>query len=267
MDTLTVLVAEEDGPSRERLIQLLEQEPDIDVVAACADGQETMELIQTCAPQLVLLNVELDTLGGFAIIERLSGDALPAFLVVADTAQYALQAFDARAVDYVLKPLDEERLRRALGRARTHIQHQKLIAHSQQLLTLLHNTQLHPGPSPEKPEVTKPERQAERLVLKTGSRFLLVDMDEIDWVEADDVYVRLHTGNKSQLMRARLKNLERQLDAKRFVRIHRSTIVNLSRVREVTPHPNGGAVVSLRNGKKLKMSRSYLDRMTTLLAV
>lgn len=262
VDTISVLLVERDLDARARLRTLLEQEPDITILDECARGSQVFDRIRQHNPDLVFLGVNLPDLNGFEIVERWEDTTRPVFIFVADDAKYASKAYDARVLDYLIKPLALDRFQQALGRARDWIYHQRLLKHSGELLKLLHNTQ---STALELPStVEEVPAPVDRFVLKRGGRLVFLDTAEIDWIEADDVYVRLHTKDKSHLMRARLKHVEQRLDTKRFIRIHRSTIVNMDRIKEVTPHPNGGAVVSLRNGAKLKMSRSYLDRLSSI---
>ena len=266
MESTSTLIVAGERSTHSRLQNLLRQDSEINLVGLCDSEHEAVALIQRCKPELVFLDVKSNQIDGLGIVERFDDEKLPVFIYVSDDPEYALRAFDFRVRDYLLNPFSDERFKRALGRAKATIHQQKLIEHCGQLMLLLQNKPASLRPRDDIRPSEEPKIPVDRLVLKAGSRFLLLSTDEIDWIEASDVYVRLHTSGRSHLMRTRIKSVEKQLDAKQFIRIHRSTIVNLRRVREIVPHYNGGAIVSLRDGTKLKMSRSYLHKLTSILS-
>jgi two-component system LytT family response regulator len=229
---LRVLVADDEPLGRQRLVRLLEQEPDAELVSVCADGQSARAAIRRHDPDLLFLDVEMPALDGFGVLRELGGSERPAVVFVTAHAHYALQAFDAQALDYLLKPFDEERFHRAYVRARDRL------------------TARPPAAGPEVPE---------RLAVKNDGRVTFVRTAEIDWIEAASNYVRLHVGRESHLIRESMTGIEARLSAGRFLRIHRTAIVNLDRLRELQPWFSGEYIAILADGTRLKVSRGYRE--------
>jgi len=229
---LRVLVADDEPLGRERLVRLLEQEPDADLVSVCADGQSARAAIRRHDPDLLFLDVEMPALDGFGVLRELGGGERPAVVFVTAHAHYALQAFDAQALDYLLKPFDEERFHRAYVRAR-----ERLAARAA-------------APSADIPE---------RLAIKNDGRVTFVRTGDIDWIEAASNYVRLHVGRETHLIRESMMGIEARLSPGRFLRIHRTTIVNLDRLRELQPWFSGEYIAILADGTRLKVSRGYRE--------
>ena len=242
----TILV--DDEPlAREKLRCFLEQEPDFEILTECRDGAEAVETIERERPDLVFLDVQMPELDGFEVLERLGRDRLPAVIFVTAYDQYAIRAFDVHAVDYLLKPFDRERLKQALDRMR---ELERLGEARKKLRALLDERARYPA----------------RLEVKTSGRVVLVRVDEIDWIDAAGNYVKIHTGHEELQLRETMTGLEKRLDPGLFMRIHRSTIVNTERIRELEQQPHGDYVVILKGGQRLTLSRSYREKMQALLA-
>lgn len=241
--TIRTLLAEDEPLARERIRMLLESEPDIAIVAECGDGRSAVEAIQEQKPDLVFLDVNMPELGGFDVIREVGAEAMPPVVFVTAYDHFAVRAFDAHALDYVLKPFDEERFRLAVERARQAVNQNNSEAMDQRLVDLLEGLQ-------------KP-RYLERLAVKSGGKIVFLRTGEVSWIGAEGNYARLHTGKKSYLMRETMTALEKKLDPTRFLRIHRSTIVAADAIAELEPLFQGDYVVILRDGTRLTSSRGY----------
>ncbi len=245
------LIVDDEPLARERLFELLREEPGIEVVGQCADGAQAVEAIQTLAPHLVFLDVQMPELDGFGVLAALGDKPRPAIVFVTAYDKYALQAFEVHAVDYLLKPFDRERFQTALQRALRHCRQHRTEELNQRLTALLADL--------------RPEPQAPgRLAVKAGGRVVFLKFEDIDWVEAADNYVTLHVGTETHMLRETMNRLEARLPAAKFIRISRSTIVNLERIKELQPLFHGDYVVILRNGTKLTLSRGYRDKLQQL---
>jgi two-component system LytT family response regulator len=237
MDRVRALIVDDEPLARARIRDLLAADADVEVACECGDGVEAVEAIRALAPDLVFLDVQMPERGGFDVVAEIGTDRMPVVVFVTAYDDYALRAFEAHALDYILKPFDEARFRGALARAKAQV----------------HVARAARGAQP---------RFLTRLMVKSGDRFVFVRDEEIDWVEADGNYVRLHAGAAEHLLRETIRGLEARLDPERFMRIHRSTIVNLDRVREIHPLFHGEYRVVLADGTKLTLSRGYRDRLS-----
>jgi two-component system LytT family response regulator len=250
---IRTLIADDEPLARERLRALLARHPDVEIIGECANGADTINAISELRPDLVLLDVEMPRVDGFAVLEALDPGALPAVVFVSAHDQYAVRAFEAHALDYILKPFDEARMDRTLHRVRGQLARTPGGSRhiDPRLLSLL--------------EELRDQRRSDRLVVKTGGRVLFLRTEDIDWVEASGNYVRLHVGSEAHLLRESMKNMERRLDPSTFVRIHRSAIVNVDRIRELEPWFHGEYIVILRDGTRLTSSRVFSDRLNALI--
>ena len=245
---IRVLIAEDEPLARERIRSLLDDESDIEVIAECPDGRTAIQAIRQHQPDLVLLDVNMPERSGFEVIDAIGPDTMPPVIFVTAYDQFAVQAFDAHALDYVLKPFDEDRFRTAVERARESILRRNggtLDARLNDLLAGLRRQQRH----------------IERLAVKSGGKIIFLRADEITWIAAEGNYARLHVGKKSWLMRETMTSLESKLDPERFLRIHRSTIVAIDAVAELEPLFQGDYVVVLRDGTRLTSSRGYRQNL------
>ena len=259
---IDTLIASPDPEARLRLRRLLDDEPDVVLDSECATVSDTVTALRTLNPGLLFLDACLPPDDGFAVLARLKADPPEAVVVMAPNDGFASRAFDVQATDYLHAPYTDERFRLALQRARTRIRERAMNRYRERLLALLQEPE-------EASNGTANGHTSEdyhgRLVVKTGSQLIFLDPNEVDWIEAEGVYVRIHTSGTSHLLRESLRHVEERLDPTRFLRIHRSTVLNVDRVKKIVPHFNGGAVVLLQNGTQLKMSRSYRDRVSAVL--
>ncbi|HET7291322.1 MAG TPA: LytTR family DNA-binding domain-containing protein [Vicinamibacteria bacterium] len=249
---IRVLIVDDEPIARERLRTLLAPGADVEIVGECSDGNEAVDTIRKERPDLVFLDVQVPELDGFGVVKALEGEKLPAIVFVTAYDQYALQAFEVHAVDYLLKPFDEERFRLALERARRTVEAEAGNGVNDRLLALLKDL--------------KPEPQfLERVVVRSSGRLFFLRTDEIDWVESSGNYVCLHAGKESHLVRETMSALEARLDPAQFIRIHRTAIVRIDQIKELHPLFHGEYEVVLRDGTRLTLSRSYRDRLQGLL--
>ncbi|MEN3335287.1 MAG: two-component system, LytTR family, response regulator [Blastocatellia bacterium] len=249
--TIRTLIVDDEPLARRRIRRMLARYPEVDVIGECANGREAIAAIREQQPALVFLDVQMPEIDGFAVLERISAEAMPLVIFVTAYDQYALRAFDVYALDYLLKPFDRRRFDQALQRAKSRLFNERSEV-SERALALLE-------------ELRAQQSHLERMVIKAGGRAFFLKTEEIDWVEAEGKYVRLHVGKESYLMREAISQIEAQLDPKRFLRIHRSTIVNLDRVRELQPWFHNDYRVILRDGTELMLSRSCRKRLSELL--
>jgi two-component system LytT family response regulator len=259
--TLRVLVVDDEPLARRGILARLRRAADVEVVGECSGGREAVEAIRAHAPDLVFLDVQMPGTDGFGVVEAVGPETIPAVVFVTAYDEHALRAFDARALDYLLKPVDDERFARALERARARVEERRHGALGRRVAAALADAGA-PPPRPEEPPAAP--RPVERFLVRRGGRVQVVHADEIDWIEAAGDYVSLHAGGATHLLRETMASMEAQLDPARFLRIHRSTIVAVERIREFHPHFNREYVVVLRDGTRLKLSRSYRDRLDGL---
>jgi two-component system LytT family response regulator len=251
---LTTLIVDDEPLARERLLGLLSNESDIEVLGQCRDGEEAVSAIHERHPDLVLLDVEMPRMDGFEVIDTIGPERMPMVIFVTAYDQHAIKAFQVRALDYLLKPFDRDRFSDALQRARTQIESQTNGDLGKRLLALMK-------------DLKRDAPKTDRLVVKSGGRLFFLRADEIDWIEAAGNYVRLHVGNQSHLLRETMNAIEARLDPERFFRIHRCRIVNVERIQEMQPWLNGEYSVVLRTGVRLTLSRGYREKLQEKLKV
>jgi len=250
---IRTMVVDDEPVARERMVGLLSQEKDIELVGECADGQQAISAIQHQHPDLVFLDVQMPAMNGFEVIDAVGPERMPLVIFVTAYDQHALRAFQVRALDYVLKPFDRERFQEALQRARAQIQRDETGDLGRRLLALVK-------------DLRRDQPKTDRLVVKSGGRLFFLRADEIDWIEAAGNYVRLHVGTTSHLLRETMNAIEGRLDPEKFFRIHRSRIVNMERIQEMQPWLNGEYAVVLRTGTRLTLSRGYREKLQERLA-
>jgi len=248
MSRIRTLVVDDEPIARERVLSLLQQEDDVEVVGECGDGAQAVAAIQHQVPDLVFLDVQMPGVDGFGVIEAIGAEKMPTVVFVTAYDEYALRAFEVHALDYLLKPFGRDRFRQTLSHARAHLERRRAGDLGRRLLALVNDI---------KPEAPK----LDRLIVKSGGRVFFLRTGDLDWIEAAGNYVRLHLGEESHLFRETMNRMEARLDPKRFVRIHRSRIVNTERIKELQPWFNGEYVVVLRNGARLPLSRGYRDKL------
>ena len=250
---IRALIVDDEAPARSRIRQLLKQESDFSLVGECTNGNQAVETIQKERPDVVFLDVQMPRLSGLEVCQAVAAAGVPLPLIIFVTAfdTYALNAFEVHAVDYLLKPFDQDRFSRALEHARTQLARSRQADVQSRLEAVLQD--LAPG-----------SNKSDRLVFKENGRIIFVRPETIDWIEADGNYARLHTEDGAHYVRETLAGLESQLPAGKFMRISRSNIVNLDRVKELQPLFYGDFTVILQNGSRLSMSRTYRDRLESI---
>lgn len=249
---IRALVVDDEPLARRRIRKLLARDADVEVIGECANGYEAIDAINGQTPDLVFLDVQMPEVDGFTVLERIDQSALPFVIFVTAYDQYALKAFEVSAVDYLLKPFDRKRFEQALLRAKGRLNTERGSELNQQTLALLQ-------------ELRARSQHLDRLLIKSGGRAFFLKTEEIDWIAAEGKYVRLHVANESHLLREGMSVIESQLDQRQFLRIHRSTIVNLDRVKELQPWFHHEYRVVLRDGTKLMLSRSCRKRLAEIL--
>jgi two-component system, LytTR family, response regulator len=241
---ITALIVDDEPLARKRIRRLLHTAPDLTIVGEAGDGEEALRMIAAEAPQVVFLDVQMPRMDGFEVVRRIPEESRPLIVFVTAYQQYALEAFRAAAVQYLLKPLEREPLWLALARVR------ELVAarSNPSLTTFLERVQ-------------QRTTFMQHVAVKSKERVRLVPVDDIDWFESAGNYVRLHVGSERFLLRQTMNGLEKKLDPTRFVRIHRTTIVNVQRIRDTRPASHGDHIVVLHDGTQLQMSRAYRERL------
>ena len=247
---IRVLVVDDEPLARRGVRSRLRKHSDMEIVAECGTGEATVAAIRERLPDLVFLDVQLPDMSGFEVLRSLKRDEIPAVIFLTAYDQYALDAFSVHALDYLLKPIDDVRFENALAHARERIRNHDLPELEKRIREFLKNTGERGN-----------ARYETRFSVRTGQRIVVVSVNEIDWIEACGDYVTLHAGNRSHLLRQTMNKMESQLDPARFLRIHRSTIVQTSRIRELVALDNREFLLRLADGKELKTSRSYSDRI------
>ncbi|MGH7508823.1 MAG: LytR/AlgR family response regulator transcription factor [Gemmatimonadales bacterium] len=251
--TLRVVVADDEPIGRQRLVRLLQAEPDTEVLAACADGAEAVEAIREHTPDLVLLDIQMPHLDGFEVVAALGDAHQPAVIFVTAHDQYAVRAFEVHAFDYLLKPVDRDRLREAMGWAVSAAPTTQ-GGTTGRVLALLESL-----------NARARARGKDRLVVRTPERAIFLRTETIDWIEAAGKFVHLHVGRAVHALRESMAELEQELDSARFLRISRSAIVNLDRIQEIQPWFQGDYVLILTDGTRLTSTRGYRENMRRLL--
>lgn len=249
---IRAVIVDDEPLAREGVRLHLEAESDIEVIGEAGSGEEAVSLIGTVRPDLLFLDVQMPGLDGFGVLEALGPAHMPVTIFTTAYDQFALRAFDAHAIDYILKPYDRERFHSAIERARTQLNGRRKATADDRLDSLLD-------------ELRSRSQYLERIVVRSGGRIMILRVAEIDWIEAASNYVRLHAGGREYLLRETMTALESKLDPADFVRIHRSTIVRVDRIRELEPLFQGDYVVILEGNTRLTSSRGYRDRLQELL--
>ena len=248
--SIKTIIVDDVELARERINMLLD-DIEIEVVAECENGREAIEAIRDLKPDLVFLDVQMPKISGFEVIETIGAEKMPTVIFVTAYDEFALRAFEVNAIDYLLKPFDEERLAKAVARAKREIKKQEPPDGIEEKLRNLLK------------EVKTEPQYLRRIPVKTSRGTTLVLTEEIDWVASSGHYLELHAGRETHLIREKLSQLETKLDPKDFMRIHRSTIVNLDRIKSFHPLFNGDQIIILKDGRELNLSRTYYDKLMT----
>jgi two-component system LytT family response regulator len=241
---IRALVVDDEPLARELIREMLATDSEVEVVGECANGREAIEAIKASSPDLVFLDIQMPELGGFELLESLDPNTTPYVIFVTAYDQYAVRAFEVHALDYLLKPFDRERFEVAWQRAKAQLKLDRTSRRDQDIIALLE--ELKAGP-----------RYLERLVIKNGGRVFFLHVQDVYCIEAEGNYVRVYDNQKGYLLRETISSLEEQLDPKQFLRIHRSAIVKIDRIKEMQPWFHGEYRIIMENGKQLALSRNY----------
>jgi two-component system, LytTR family, response regulator len=245
---IRVLLVDDEPLAREMLREMLQGDPEVEIVGESCNGREALTAIRAETPDLIFLDVQMPEVGGFEVLAALGKGAAPYVIFVTAYDQYAVRAFDVQALDYLLKPFDQERFDVSWQRAKAQLRRDQNGGMDKRILALLE-------------EMKAGKNYLERLVIKASGRIFFLDTKEIDWIEAEGNYVSVHSGKKSHLLRETISSLESQLDPKQFVRIHRSSIVRLNFIQELQPWFHGEYRVILQDGIQLTLSRNHRDKL------
>lgn len=248
---IRTLIVDDESLARERLRQLLQPAPDIELVGECSDGQEAIAAIEEKKPDLVFLDIQMPELDGFDVLQGIRSEPRPVIVFVTAYEKFAVRAFEVHAVDYLLKPFDRERFQQALARATEQVRHRSSGSQQERHAALI-------------AEIKPAAKNPERLAIKSSGRVVLVKVAEIDWIKAAHNYVELHENTQTHLLRETLGSLEQRLPPERFVRISRSVMVNVERVKELQPLFWGEYAVLLQDGTRLTLSRRYRNKVPQL---
>jgi two-component system LytT family response regulator len=250
--TIRAVIVDDEAVARRRIRRLLAGEKDIEVIGECSNGPQAVSLIETERPDLLFLDVEMPEMDGFELLMQLDRTVLPVIIFATAFDKYAVRAFESHALDYLLKPIDSERLQSALDRARSHLHREKGADANREILAMLS-------------ELQKQRGRLERIMVKKPGRAFFVKLASVDRFEAADNYIRVHAGPDTHLIRETMSALEARLDPNKFVRVHRSTIVNVDRIKEIHSLFQGRQVIVLHNGDKVTLGRNYRERLDRLL--
>ncbi|HZP68166.1 MAG TPA: LytTR family DNA-binding domain-containing protein [Rudaea sp.] len=263
--TIRTLIVDDEPLARRGLELRLKRHADIDIVGEAGNGREAFRAISALRPDLMFLDVQMPGVDGFGLLRALPASMLPLTVFVTAFDQYALAAFAASALDYLLKPVEDTRLDQAVDRARAQFAARSANDNCERLLKLLAN--LSQTPDLRLDDALNGDfdaPQPDKLAIRDGQRIVRVDVDAIRWIDAAGDYMCVHTAEATHVLRGTMHELEERLDPQRFQRVHRSTIVNLARVKELRPHQNGEFFLILDSGHEIKLSRSYKDKVKLL---
>ncbi len=265
---IRALIVDDESLACEALRVMLGDDPEVEVIAEGRNGKEAVEAIREQSPDIVFLDIQMPEMDGFQVVEEVGAMRMPVTIFVTAYDKHALRAFEAHALDYLLKPFDYDRFNIALQRAKAVVRQQKLSQMGENLLAVLQSVNSKDGESPSGPDNRKPAAHPEpihRVGIKSDGRIYFLKTEEIDWVEGSGDYLTLHTGDQTHLIRETMGNFRAKLDPNKFLRIHRSTIVNIERIKDIQPLFKGDYVITLTNGTSLKASRGYRHELQPLL--
>lgn len=263
--TLRTLIVDDESLARRGLLHRLKSVADIEVVGEAKNGREALQQIEDLKPDLVFLDIQMPGLGGFEVVKNLNPETMPIILFLTAYDEYAVQAFEVNALDYILKPIDEDRLHQVLSKVRQQIDQKRAQEHKRLLLELVSNMS---GKSFRSfAEIEDNEdgklvaKEPSRLAIRDGGHTTWVDQKDIEWIDAAGDYMCVHVDGTTHIMRKTMKELERELDESILQRIHRSTIVNIKHVKEMESHINGEYFLTLESGHRVKLSRTYKAKL------
>jgi two-component system LytT family response regulator len=266
--SIRAIIVDDEPLARRGLELRLREAPDVEIVRQCANGREALAAVAELHPDLMFLDIQMPGMSGFDVLKQVPQESLPMLVFVTAFDRFAIDAFEAHALDYLLKPVDETRLERALDRVRAQYQQRQAVAQREQLMAMLADLtgkgEIEPGSVPGVVGVA-PRRYATMLPIRVGRETIRLDVAAIDWIDAAGDYMCVHAAGQTHVLRATMKELEEMLDPEVFQRVHRSTIVNLARVRALRPHLNGECFLKLESGQEVKLSRSFRDKVELLL--
>jgi two-component system LytT family response regulator len=248
---LTTLIVDDEPLAREGLRVLLSRDPDVSTIHEARDGREAVAAIRESHLDLVFLDVQMPEMDGFAVVRKIGAERMPPVVFVTAHDQYAIQAFEINALDYLLKPVIEERFLKALERAKDRIRSNSAEDSNRRIISLLETT-------------ASPQKYLKRLAVRSAGKTVFVDVEDVDWIAAAENYVELHAGRGSHLLHVTMNTLEKSLDPEIFLRIHRSIIVNLGQIKNLQSSAHGEYVITLRDGARLQCGRTYSDRLKAL---
>jgi two-component system LytT family response regulator len=268
--TIRAIIVDDEPLARRGLELRLREAADVEIVRQCANGREALAAIGELQPDLMFLDIQMPGLSGLDVVKQVPQESLPMIVFVTAFDRFAIDAFEAHALDYLLKPVDEARLARALDRVRGQWQQRQAVAQREQLMAMLADLtgkgEIEPGALPAAQGAPHAARRyASMLPIRVGRETIRLDVGTIDWIDAAGDYMCVHAAGQTHVLRATMKELEQMLDPQVFQRVHRSTIVNLARVRSLRPHLNGECFLKLESGQEVKLSRSFRDKVELLL--
>ncbi len=262
--TLRILIADDEPLARQRLDDLLRDEPNVEVVGRAHNGEAAIRLIRELEPDLLFLDIQMPGKTGLDVVREIGPDDMPATIFVTAYDQYALKAFDAAAIDYLVKPFDDERFEQAFRRARRMIELEKVDRLSSELRALLSGTS-RPTPGAAPTDGAPRAEYLERIAVEMRGQVRVVPVKQVDYIMADGPYAELYVGEKRYVIRERMQTLEERLDPAKFFRIHRSAIVRLDLVETLIRNPGGDYAVLLKGGARLKVSRNRFEELSRML--
>jgi two-component system, LytTR family, response regulator len=248
MERISALIADDERLARKRIRRLLTLEPDIEVMGECATGDETVQALRTRAPDLLFMDIQMPGQDGFEVLTSIARERMPMVVFVSAYNEHALRAFDVHAFDYLLKPFDGRRFQETVQRAREQFRRLRGGGVNERLVALLE-------------DIGRSRGAADRIAIKTNGHVVFVRTADIHWIEAADNYVCLHCGPETHILRETMNALEGRLDAAKFLRVHRSTIVNVDRIKELQPWFRGDYLLVLQDGTQVTLSRTYREKL------
>ena len=269
--TIRTLIVDDEPLARRGLELRLREYSDISIVRQCANGREALAAIAEETPDLMFLDIQMPGMSGLDLVANVPQESMPMVVFVTAFDRFAINAFEAHALEYLLKPVDENRLAAAVDRVRAQWQQQQAVAQREQLMALLAEVKgngeitVDAAAAPAAGSAPPAPKYARMLPIRSGRETVRLDVTTIDWIDAAGDYMCLHADGQTHVLRATMKELEEMLDPAVFQRVHRSTIVNLARVKSLRPHLNGECFLKLQSGQEVKLSRSFRDKVEMLL--